>query len=80
MMKISSKSSPPPPRGKRMLTFDDLRAKGISFSRNYLRELWEQGRFPKPFHLSPRKLAWPEEIVDQWIEDRIKLANYKIGG
>jgi len=65
--------------GKRMLGPEDLPSKGIRFSRNYLRQLWEEGRFPKPVHLSPRKLAWEESVIDQWIEDRIKLANYKIG-
>jgi len=66
--------------GKRMLGPEDLPSKGIRFSRNYLRQLWEEGRFPKPVHLSPRKLAWEESVIDQWIEDRIKLSNYKIGG
>ena len=65
--------------GKRMLGPEELPSKGIRFSRNYLRQLWEEGRFPKPVHLSPRKLAWEESVIDQWIEDRIKLSNYKVG-
>jgi predicted DNA-binding transcriptional regulator AlpA len=68
-----------PPTQMRMLAWEDLPAKGIYFHRNYLRRLWEEGRFPKPIHLSARKLAWPETAIDEWIENKIKLANYKVG-
>jgi prophage regulatory protein len=67
------------PPSRRMLAFEDLSSKGIKFSRGYLRELWEQGRFPKPVYLSPRKLAWEEAAIDQWLADRIALSNYKVG-
>ena len=67
------------PSTRRMLAWEDLPSKGIYYHRNYLRRLWEEGRFPKPIHLSQRKLAWPEAVIDEWIENKIKLANYKIG-
>ena len=35
-----------PPTSKRMLAWEDLPSKGIYFHRNYLRRLWEEGRFP----------------------------------
>jgi len=65
--------------GKRMLGPEDLPSKGIRFSRGYLRELWEQARFPKPVYLSARRYAWEESVIDQWLEERIALSNYKIG-
>jgi Prophage CP4-57 regulatory protein (AlpA) len=73
-----SNAPKPPTPARRMIAFEDLPAKGIRFHRNYLRSLWMEGRFPKPIHLSPRKIAWVEEEVDEWIENKIKLANYKV--
>jgi len=60
--------SKPPPR---MLSYEDLAAKGIPFHRNYLRSLWDNGEFPKPIKLSARKLAWREDEVDNWLLDRM---------
>ena len=57
----------PPPTQTRMLAWEDLPSKGIYLHRNYLRRLWEEGRFPKPIHLSARKLAWPEDVIDERI-------------
>jgi prophage regulatory protein len=68
----------PSPTPRRMIAWEDLPAKGIYYHRNYLRRLWEEGRFPKPIHLSPRKLAWPEEVIDDWIAGKIELANGKM--
>ena len=30
-----------------------------------------QGTFPKPVHLGPRCVRWPEAEVQQWIAERI---------
>jgi prophage regulatory protein len=79
--KVFGKSHAPQPAAptpRRILAYEDLPSKGIRFHRNYLRSLWEEGRFPKPIHLSPRKLAWIEAEVDEWVENRIKLARYKV--
>jgi Prophage CP4-57 regulatory protein (AlpA) len=57
----------------KMLGWADLAARGILYHRNYLRELWESGRFPRPIKISPRKLVWRSDEVDAWIQD--KLAN-----
>jgi Prophage CP4-57 regulatory protein (AlpA) len=62
----------------KMLDYAGLVAKGICYHPNHLRTLWEQGRFPKPVKLSPRKLAWPEAVIDEWIANKIELANYKV--
>jgi hypothetical protein len=69
----------PPTTNNKMLAWEDLPSKGIYFHRNYLRHLWENDRFPKPVYLSARKLAWPEAAIDEWIANKIKLANYKVG-
>jgi prophage regulatory protein len=59
----------------RMLSFSELHpAKGIPFSRDYIRRLANAGRFPKPIKLGARpnaRLAWPEPEIDRWLSDRL---------
>lgn len=57
----------------RYLTFKDLPAKGICYHVNHLRRMWADGRFPPPVHLSPRKLAWAEHVIDQWLAARSEV-------
>jgi hypothetical protein len=63
-----------PVKIKRFLTYHDLPAKGINYHPNHLRVLWSKGRFPKPFKLSPHRLAWPEEVIDAWLDSRVEVA------
>jgi len=65
---------PAPSAGIRLLDPHALRDKGINFHPNYLRKMWEDNppRFPKPMHLSARRLAWREDVIDEWIEARMK--------
>jgi predicted DNA-binding transcriptional regulator AlpA len=55
----------------RMLTWADLRARGISYHTNHLRRMWGDGRFPPPTHLSPRKLVWRESDIERWLASKI---------
>jgi prophage regulatory protein len=42
---------------------------GLSRSTVYL--YLNQGRFPKPVHVSERLVAWVESEVDAWMKERI---------
>jgi predicted DNA-binding transcriptional regulator AlpA len=55
----------------RLLTRDDLAARGIRYGKTTLRRMWQSGRFPEPKRLSPYKLVWPEEVIDRWVEQRL---------
>jgi predicted DNA-binding transcriptional regulator AlpA len=44
---------------------------GIAYHINHLRRMWTAGRFPKPFKLSARRLAWKSSDIEQWIEARV---------
>ena len=55
----------------RFLTPKDLPDKGINYHPNHLRLLWQSGKFPPPTQLSPRKIAWPEEVIDAWMHSKI---------
>jgi predicted DNA-binding transcriptional regulator AlpA len=56
----------------RFLTWDDLRARGVAYHSNHLRRMWGDGRFPKPVHLSPRKLVWDADAVEKWLADKLR--------
>jgi prophage regulatory protein len=61
-------SAPPP--GKVLLSHDDLRALGISYSRQHLHRLIREGRFPAPVALGPEQYArkaWKSEDVACWL-------------
>ena len=50
----------------RILSFNDLRTlKGVSFSREYIRRLERQGRFPKRVPVGSRAVGWIEDEVDE---------------
>jgi predicted DNA-binding transcriptional regulator AlpA len=43
--------------------------KGIRYSPEHLRRLWEAGRFPRPFKLSSGGLLfWSEEEIDKYLD------------
>jgi prophage regulatory protein len=55
---------------RRLLTYKDLRAIGISFSREHLWRLEAAGKFPRRIYLSPQKVAWFEDEVLAWLQAR----------
>lgn len=52
----------------RLLSLDDLRARGIRYSRVHIWRLVRDGKFPKPVRGAGRGLAWVEDEVDAYIE------------
>ena len=65
---------PAKPASGRYLTLKDLPEKGICYHINHLRRMWNGDRFPKPVHLSPRKLAWSEDVIDAWLASKSEAA------
>ena len=55
----------------RLLTREDLAARGISYGRSQLRRMWQRGDFPVPKRLSPHKLVWLEPEIDAWVAQRL---------
>jgi len=57
---------------KRALRYEQLAAeKGIRWSRQYIRRLERQGRFPQHFYCGPQSIAWLESEIDAWLDERI---------
>jgi len=58
-----------------ILSYRDLRARGIPYSKVHLRRLWEAGRFPRPFQLAKNgQLCWTDEQIDTHVQARIAAA------
>lgn len=55
----------------RLLGWTELRQKGITTNKDHLRRLWTRGEFPKPIHISVRRIAWVEAEIDQHIADLV---------
>lgn len=55
---------------RRLLNFQQLRAIGINWSREHLWRLEAKNKFPRRIYLSPQKVAWFEDEVLQWVEQR----------
>ena len=45
-------------------------AKGITYSDAHLRRLEIAGKFPKPIRLGKNKIAYPEDEIDAWLEEK----------
>jgi prophage regulatory protein len=57
----------------RLLTFNQLKAKGVPYCREQVRRKAKAGEFPRPVDLSNRRITWIETEVDAWIEQRVAL-------
>ncbi len=54
-----------------VLSYADLKSRGIRFSRQWIHQLVLAGKFPKPIKLGKATTGFVAREVDQWIEARI---------
>src|SRR5262249_16193650 len=55
-----------------ILSYRDLRARGIPYSKVHLRRLWTAGKFPAPFQLvRGGELCWMDKQIDDHVQARI---------
>jgi prophage regulatory protein len=73
-MKTFGTANKPPAAASGIKLIDPkaLVAKGILYSRNHLRDMCKDGRFPAPVHLSSNRKAWIESEIDAWIAEKQK--------
>jgi prophage regulatory protein len=55
----------------KLVTFADLKERGVPYSRDHLRRMTVAGTFPKPIQLGPGRVAWIEGEIADWIEARM---------
>jgi predicted DNA-binding transcriptional regulator AlpA len=64
---------PPDLGGKLLLSFADLRALGVSYSRWHLYRLVREDKFPRPVALGPEpctRKAWRAADIERWLAER----------
>ncbi|RWL17836.1 MAG: AlpA family phage regulatory protein [Mesorhizobium sp.] len=54
-----------------LIPLTKLSDKGITYSRNYIDRLIKEDRFPKPVFLPPRRRAFIESEIDEWVKARV---------
>jgi len=52
----------------RILPYCELKSRGITYSREQIRRLIKQEKFPVPVALSESRIAWLETEIDAWIK------------
>ena len=65
-----------------LVSFDELKAMGISFSTQHLNRLIRSGHFPKAIKLGPARnsrKAWLKSDIEAWISDRVASRDAGIG-
>jgi prophage regulatory protein len=61
----------PGPRPPRFLRYDELKSSGHApFTRQHLGRLEKRGLFPKRVRLGPNTVAWREDELLDWAEER----------
>jgi prophage regulatory protein len=60
---------------KRLVNRSGLKAKGIEWCNAHLIRMEKKGRFPQRLRLGGRSVAWDEDEIDRWIEDRAAERN-----
>jgi prophage regulatory protein len=62
----------------KLLSYNDLKPqRGIDYTRDHLRAKVKAGEFPAPISLSEGRIAWIEQEIDAWIEQRAALRKTK---
>jgi prophage regulatory protein len=56
----------------RVLSYGDLKTKGIRWSRQWIAQLIAAGKFPRPIQLGEASVGFIEGEVDDWIASRIR--------
>jgi prophage regulatory protein len=52
------------------MNYKQLKDTGINFSREHLWRLERANKFPRRIYLSPQKVAWFEDEIFGWLEQR----------
>jgi len=54
--------------GRRLLTFFDLKARGIPWTRVHVGRLEAAGKFPQHINVGDNRIAWFEDEIDDFLE------------
>lgn len=71
---VSSTSTATVRKIRRIGAAPDVEA-ATSLKRSTLYRLIREGKFPRPIQLTPRRVGWDMEAVEEWIQARFDEAN-----
>jgi predicted DNA-binding transcriptional regulator AlpA len=54
----------------RFVTYPELVNFGIPYSRKHLLDLQKRGDFPRALQLSPNRIAWDADQIQEWVSSR----------
>lgn len=63
-------SAPAMTERPKLLSYKDLKALGITYSREHLFRLEAANRFPRRIYLSAQRIAWLQSEIEKFIADR----------
>jgi prophage regulatory protein len=58
------------------VTYEQLRPRGITYTREHIARLVKREQFPAPVVLSPNRIAWRSEDIEAWAKSR-PVRDYK---
>jgi predicted DNA-binding transcriptional regulator AlpA len=58
----------------RFVSFDDLEAKGIKYTKASIHRLTKEKKFPQPVKGLGPENVWTEDVIDQYVESQIAAA------
>lgn len=70
MTHSSTNTSGAPAPNRRLLRLPEVRQK-VGLSRSAIYKLISEGQFPRQVTLGPRTVAWVQEDLERWIEERV---------
>jgi len=69
-MSNSTTNTQAPSRDRRLLRLPEVRQK-VGLSRSAIYKLISEGQFPRQVAIGPRTVAWVQEDLERWIEERL---------
>ncbi|MFO0037999.1 MAG: helix-turn-helix transcriptional regulator [Synechococcaceae cyanobacterium] len=69
-MSNSTTHTQAPAHDRRLLRLPEVRQK-VGLSRSAIYKLISEGQFPRQVAIGPRTVAWVQEDLERWIEERL---------
>jgi prophage regulatory protein len=62
----------PPNHGIKVLSYEDLKTRGIRFSRVWIAHLIRQNKFPRPINIGASHVGFVESEIQEWLAAKIR--------
>jgi prophage regulatory protein len=62
----------PPDHGIRVLSYEELKARGIRFSRVWIAKLIRENKFPRPINIGVSHVGFVESEINEWLAAKVR--------